>query len=88
MKKITLSLLMAFLIGFLTLFNQSCTKLDEEVYSDLTGEKFFSDPDNLIFAFGVAYTNLYTLVGHKYGMVGIDAGRTNQRAFPTGRPQG
>jgi len=74
MKKITLSVLLAFLIGFLTLFNQSCTKLDEEVYSDLTGEKFFADPDNLIFAFGVAYTNLYTLVGHKYGMVGIDAG--------------
>jgi len=52
----------------------SCTKLDEKVYSDLTGELFFSDPDNLIYAFGVAYTNLYALVGHKYGMVGMECG--------------
>lgn len=53
---------------------QSCTKLNEEVYSDLTGEKLFENPDNMITAFGLAYTNLYQLVGHKYGMVGIEAG--------------
>ena len=74
MKKIFLSIIVFFLLAFTGLLNQSCTKLDETVYSDLTGEIFFDDPDNLIFAFGSAYTNLYTLVGHKYGMVGIDAG--------------
>lgn len=56
------------------LINPSCTNLDEEVYSDLTGKNFFSDPENLIYAFGTAYTNLYQLVGHKYGMVGIENG--------------
>lgn len=73
MKNITRLLLLSILIlsGF---FNNSCTKLDEEVYSDLTGELFFEDPDNLIYAFGTAYTNLYALIGHKYGMVGIEAG--------------
>jgi hypothetical protein len=73
MKKIAIIkfLILAVLIGFMS---PSCTNLDEEVYSDLTGEKFFENPDNLVYAFGVAYTNLYTLVGHKFGMVGIDCG--------------
>jgi hypothetical protein len=53
---------------------QSCTNLDETVYSDLTGDKFFEDPENLIYAFGVAYTNLYQLIGHKFGAVGMDVG--------------
>jgi len=73
MKKILLLkvLLIAAIVGVI---NPSCTNLDEEVYSDLTGEKFFENPDNLIYAFGLAYTNLYSLVGHKFGMVGIDCG--------------
>lgn len=58
----------------LALVQYSCTKLDEQVYSDLTGELFFENPDNLIYAFGAAYTNFYGLIGHKYGMVGKDAG--------------
>ncbi len=74
MKKIRITfqiLLVAILIGG---FSQSCTKLDETVYSDLNGDKLFSDPDNLIYGLGVAYTNLYQLVGHKYGVVGMEAG--------------
>ncbi len=68
---ITKLLIIALLTG---VFQVSCTKLDEEVYSNLTGEVLFDDPDNLIYAFGAAYTNLYRLVGHKYGMVGHEAG--------------
>lgn len=52
---------------------QSCTELDEVIYSDLDGEKFFENPDNIPAAFGVAYTNLYWTMGHKYG-VGRDCG--------------
>ncbi len=55
-------------------FSQSCTKLDETVYSDLNGNTLFDNPDNLVYGLGVAYTNLYQLLGHKYGAVGMEAG--------------
>jgi len=74
MKRIILSLKVLLIILFIGVVQQSCTKLDETVYSDITGEKLFEDPENLIYAFGVAYTNLYQLTGHKYGVVGMEAG--------------
>ncbi|MCX6234264.1 MAG: RagB/SusD family nutrient uptake outer membrane protein [Bacteroidetes bacterium] len=74
MKRISLIIKVLLISVFIGTFNQSCTKLDEKVYSDLTGDLFFQDQNNLIYAFGLAYTNLYDLVGHKYGMVGIDCG--------------
>lgn len=74
MKKILLSSGILLIILFTGLVQQSCTKLEEEVYSDYTGDLFFSNPDNLIYAFGVAYTNLYQVAGHKFGLIGMDAG--------------
>jgi hypothetical protein len=74
MKKISFSVKIIAVIFLLGIIQPSCTKLEEEVYSDLTGELFFQDPDNLIYAFGAAYTNLYWLIGHKFGMVGKEAG--------------
>ena len=74
MKRIIVSLKILLVILLIGVVQQSCTKLDEKVYSDITGEKLFEDPENLIYAFGVAYTNLYQLTGHKYGVVGMDAG--------------
>lgn len=74
MKRIPFFIKVLLIPVFLGTFHQSCTKLDEEIYSDLTGDLFFEDSDNLIYAFGVAYTNLYELVGHKFGMVGMDCG--------------
>jgi hypothetical protein len=74
MKKFQ-TILKIFLAAVLLVVSQpSCTKLEEKVYSDLTADKLFSDPDNLIYAFGVGYTSLYALVGHKYGMVGMECG--------------
>lgn len=74
MKRVLITLKI-FLIGLILITSQpSCTKLEEEVYSDLTADKFFADPDNLIYAFGVAYTNLYNFAGHKFGMVGSEVG--------------
>jgi hypothetical protein len=81
MKRVSLLLKLLIVVFFTGIMHQSCTDLKEEVYSDLTGEKLFEDPDNLIYAFGSAYTNLYWLVGHKYGMVGMDAG-TDMVAVP------
>jgi hypothetical protein len=74
MKKMKIYVRLVFAVALIVTTQLSCTKLNEEVYSDLTGEKLFENPDNMITAFGLAYTNLYQLVGHKYGMVGIEAG--------------
>lgn len=69
--KYKISLLLVFTILIII---PACTDLTEEVYSELDGSKFFDNPDNLIAAFGKAYTNLYSLTGHKYGMPGFEAG--------------
>lgn len=74
MKKILFSIKIMLVTVLLVVSQQSCTKLDETVYSDLNGDILFDDPDNLIYGLGVAYTNLYQLIGHKYGYVGMDAG--------------
>ena len=74
MKKIRITFQILLVVVLIGGFSQSCTKLDETVYSDLNGDKLFSDPDNLIYGLGVAYTNLYQLLGHKYGAVGMEAG--------------
>lgn len=57
----------------LVLIPYSCTDLTETVYSELDGEKFFQNPDNISSAVGVAYTNLYWMYGHKYN-IGKDCG--------------
>ena len=74
MKRLLTYIKILLVAAMLVATQQSCTKLDEEVYSEITGENLFANPDNLIFAFGVAYTNLYQLFGHKYGGIGIDCG--------------
>jgi len=75
-KSIKLLVFAVLVIGL----NNSCSNLDEEVYSDLTGEKLFENPDNLISGFGLAYTSLYQLYGNKY-MIAQDCG-TDLTAVP------
>ena len=74
MKKILIYIKIVAVFVLIVGTQQSCTNLDERVYSDLNGDILFDDPDNLIYGFGVAYTNLYQLVGHKNGVVGSEAG--------------
>jgi starch-binding outer membrane protein, SusD/RagB family len=73
MKKITLSISILLITIFIGLLSHSCTDLKEKVYSDYTGDLFFSNPENLIVGFGVAYTSLYDVVGNKYS-IGQDCG--------------
>ncbi len=48
------------LVGlFVTFFNQSCTNLDEEIYSEVTPDNFFQDEAQFISALGDAYTGMY-----------------------------
>ena len=74
MKKFLTTLKIFLAVIMLVLVQPSCTNLDEDVYSDMTADKFFADPDNLIYAFGVGYTSLYDLAGHKYGLQGSECG--------------
>lgn len=45
-------------------FNQSCTNLDEEIFSDLTSENFPTTEEQFISALGATYTSLYGLLNH------------------------
>ncbi|RME11331.1 MAG: RagB/SusD family nutrient uptake outer membrane protein, partial [Bacteroidetes bacterium] len=49
-------LLMGLLVAFST---QSCTNLDEEVFSDLTDQNFPTTEEQFISALGATYTSLY-----------------------------
>ena len=73
MNKYIKSLVFLLAIGSSIAFMQSCTNLEEEVFSNPTGELLLTDSDNVIYLFGSAYTKLYPLYGHKFG-VGYDCG--------------
>ncbi|HMO40163.1 MAG TPA: RagB/SusD family nutrient uptake outer membrane protein [Saprospiraceae bacterium] len=56
----------ALLSGLLLLliFNQSCTNLDEKIFSELTEDNFPTTEEQFISALGATYTSLYGLMGH------------------------
>jgi len=60
------------LAACLLINNYSCTDLEEEVFSDLTGDTFFNTEENLLRAFGTSYTILYRF-GAQYSMPSLDA---------------
>lgn len=45
-----------FLVLFATVINQSCTKLDETLYSEVTPDNFFNSDEEFVSALGAAYT--------------------------------
>ncbi|MEM1325863.1 MAG: RagB/SusD family nutrient uptake outer membrane protein [Bacteroidota bacterium] len=45
-------------------FNQSCTDLDEELFSQVTPENYFKTEEELITGLGEAYTQLYNIGSH------------------------
>lgn len=79
MKKI--KYLYFILLGCLLSANFSCTNLDEEVYSDLTGDTFFDTEENLLRAFGTSYTIMFRY-GAQYSAPSLDAS-TDLFAVPT-----
>jgi len=63
MKKTYLSKIL--FVGLLLMtFNQSCTNLDEDLFSQVSADNFFKSPDEFISALGAAYTSLYFFAGH------------------------
>ena len=66
MKKIQIFgkfLMVAILLSATSTLNQSCTNLDEELFSDVTTEQFFQDDNQFISALGSGYTSLYGFMG-------------------------
>jgi len=43
----------------MTFFSQSCTNLDEEIYSQVTPDNFYQDANQFVSALGSAYTGMY-----------------------------
>ena len=53
------------LVGLgLTVFSQSCTDLEEELYSDITADNFFKNEEEFIAALGQAYAAFGGLGNH------------------------
>lgn len=59
MKYINLLLTLFLILGF----TQSCTDLEEEVFDRFTEDNFFQNQDQIVAAFGSAYTSLYGYTG-------------------------
>jgi hypothetical protein len=57
MKKSWLYIKAILIALFVTYFNQSCTNLDETLYSEVTPENFFKTEEEFISALGAAYTS-------------------------------
>lgn len=57
------------LVGmFLVVFNQSCTDLEEEVFSEVTADNFFQSEEENIAALGAAYTSLYNFFNEPFAL--------------------
>lgn len=63
MKRYSIVAVMLFGL-FVPLANQSCTNLDEELFSELTEANFPTTEEEFISALGAAYTSLYALQNH------------------------
>ncbi len=62
MKKILLSKLLI-IGGLLMIFNQSCTDLEEDIYSEVLTDNFYQSDEEFTAALGAAYTSLYGYLG-------------------------
>lgn len=56
MKKSLFLIRVIMIVLIVTAFNQSCTKLDEELYGEVTPDNFFQNEEEFISALGAAYT--------------------------------
>jgi hypothetical protein len=82
MKK-TLYLMRAFVIALIiTAFNQACTNLDEELYSEVTPANFFNNEEEFISALGGAYTRFSDWASSD-GTLALQTVTTDEMAVPT-----
>ncbi len=68
---------------FLVVFNQSCTDLEEEVFSEVTADNFFQSEEENIAALGAAYTGLYNFFNEPFALHEI---ASDEMVVPTRGP--
>ena len=56
MKKSVFLIKVIMIVFIVTAFSQSCTKLDEELFGEVTPDNFFSSEEEYVSALGAAYT--------------------------------
>jgi hypothetical protein len=66
----------------LAIVNQSCTDLEEEIFSQVTADNFFQSDEEFISALGAAYTTLYGMYGTP-GVIGIQEISARHLVVPT-----
>ena len=63
-------------------FNQSCTDLEEDLYSEVRSEDFFQSDEEFIVALGAAYTSLYNYTGTT-GVIAAQEVSSDEMMVPT-----
>lgn len=63
--KTAYKIISGFIIGFLSISQASCTKMDEDVHSQLRADDFFKSEADVVSAIAPVYTNLRPLLGHQ-----------------------
>lgn len=81
MKKFVLIKMMV-LTMCLAIVNQSCTDLDEELFSEVTADNFFQTDEEFISALGAAYTTLYGMYNTP-GVIGSQEISSRHMVVPT-----
>ena len=87
MKKVnnmkrSILLLKVLLVGlFVTVFNQSCTNLDEELYSEVTADNFFQNEEQFVAALAEAYTRMQNYASND--PYSLDEVSTDEMVVPT-----
>lgn len=64
MKNTFLYKITPLILIFTVVFSQSCTNLDEELFSDINESNFFQNDEQFVAGLGAAYTALYFYGGH------------------------
>jgi starch-binding outer membrane protein, SusD/RagB family len=82
MKKMIFLIRAIMIVSIIAAFNQSCTNLDEELYSDVTPENFFKTEEEFIAALGAAYTKFGDWASSD-GTLALQEVTTDEMVVPT-----
>jgi len=82
MKKSVFLIRVIMIVFIVTAFNQSCTKLDEELYGEVTPDNFFSSEEEYVSALGAAYTQFQAFASSD-GTWAVQETSTDEMVVPT-----
>jgi starch-binding outer membrane protein, SusD/RagB family len=82
MKKMIFLIRAIMIVSVIAAFNQSCTNLDEELYSDVVPENFFKTEEEIVAALGGAYTK-FSDWATSDGTLALQEVTTDEMVVPT-----